>query len=198
MRSAPGLDGPATTPAAATVLRIGDARLRQVSRDVTDFADPAFQAQVETLQATLAAFRAEFGFGRAISAPQVGIPRRFIAVNLGQGPFLVANPEVTWTSDRTFTMWDDCMSFPSLLVRVRRSASLSLRYKDAHGEPHAWERLDQAAAELLQHEIDHLDGILFIDRAIDRDSFVHRDAFEADRQRFVSQVDYVIGGPVTA
>jgi peptide deformylase len=191
MPPAPG----ATAVAAAAVLRIGDPRLRQVSREVTDFADPAFRAEVETLQATLSAFRREYGFGRAISAPQIGIGRRFIAVNLGEGPFLVANPEVTWRSEETFTMWDDCMSFPSLLVRVRRYSSLSLRYRDGGGEPRTWERLDQAASELLQHEIDHLDGVLFVDRAIDRDSFVHREAFDAEPRRFIGQVDYVIGGP---
>ncbi|HEV8714634.1 MAG TPA: peptide deformylase, partial [Candidatus Binatia bacterium] len=117
-----------------------------------------------------------------------------IALNLGNGPLLLVNPEVTWTSSETFSMWDDCMSFPSLLVRVRRYQSISVRYLDEQGNRHEWSRLDQATAELLQHEIDHLDGILAVDRALDRDSLVLREVFETRRAYFVRQVDYVIGG----
>jgi peptide deformylase len=118
----------------------------------------------------------------------------FLALNLGPGPQLLINPEVTWVSRETFTLWDDCMSFPSLLVRVRRHHSISLRYRDEHGAPYEWPRLDQATAELVQHEMDHLDGILAVDRALDRDSLVLREVFEAQRTYFLQQVDYVIGG----
>src|SRR5439155_19654778 len=95
-----------------------------------------------------------------------------------------------WRSDETFTMWDDCMSFPSLLVKVRRYRSISLRYQDETGAARVWETLDQAAAELLQHEIDHLDGVLFIDRAEGPDALVHREVFEAQPERFRAQVDF--------
>lgn len=177
----------------ARVLLVGDPRLRAVSQAVADFAEPAFQADVARLYATLAHFRRVHGFGRAVAAPQIGIARRFIAVNLSGGPFLVANPEVTWTSAETFTMWDDCMSFPSLLVRLQRRRSLSLRYRDEHGRARTWERLDTAASELLQHELDHLDGVLFTDRALGRDALVLREAFDADPAYYRAQVDYVIG-----
>src|SRR5687768_5154914 len=147
---------------AAEVLLLGDARLR-VRSDEVERADPR---ELARLAQTLEAFRKQHGFGRAISAPQIGIARRFIAVNLGKGTFFVVNPVITWRSDETFTMWDDCMSFPALLVRVERTKSLSLEYVDEHGKPKTWNELDQAAAELLQHEIDHLDGILAVDRAL--------------------------------
>lgn len=84
------------------------------------------------------------------------------------------------------------MSFPDLLVRVERAKSISLDYVDEHGKPHQWPDLDQAAAELLQHELDHLDGILAIDRAIDRDALVMRAVYEANREMFDAQVDYTI------
>ena len=171
---------------------LGDPRLRQASQPVTEFDHPAFRASRKDLQSTLSDFRARQGFGRAMSAPQIGVAQRFIAVNLGDGPLLVVNPEVTWTSPETFTMWDDCMSFPSLLVRLRRFASISLRYQDERGDWHTWEQLDQATAELLQHEIDHLDGVLAVDRALDRDALVLREAFEARKNYFFQQVDYVI------
>jgi hypothetical protein len=87
-------------------------------------------------------------------------------VDLGKGVFFVVNPVFLHRSSDTFTMWDDCMSFPDLLVRVRRHDSISLRYQDQHGASHQMLRLDRPTAELLQHEIDHLDGILAIDRAL--------------------------------
>jgi peptide deformylase len=114
-------------------------------------------------------------------------------VNLGDGPFSVINPEITWRSAETFTMWDDCMSFPDLLVRVQRHESISMRYLDEQGRTREWDRMPRAAAELLQHETDHLDGVLAVDRAMDRESIVHRKVYEAMPEHFRKQVDYVIG-----
>ena len=179
---------------AAPILRLGDPRLRQVSAPVTDYNDPAFISNQRYLHATLSAFRQANGFGRAVSAPQIGIAQRFIAMNLGKGPLLLVNPQIVWNSNETFTMWDDCMSFPTLLVRLQRYQSISIQFSDEHGIPQEWPRLDQATAELLQHEIDHLDGILAVDRALDRDSLILREVFETQRDYFVRQVDYVIGG----
>jgi peptide deformylase len=176
----------------APILQLGDRRLRQVCAPIIDFDDLAFLSEQRRLHATLASFRQANGFGRAISAPQIGVPQRFIAMNLRNERLLMANPEIVWTSPETFTMWDDCMSFPSLLVRVRRHQSISIRFLDEDGSTREWLRVDQPTSELLQHEIDHLDGILAVDRAIDRDSLVVRDVFEAQKQYFAQQVDYVI------
>ena len=170
------------------VLLLGDPRLRLRSTEVERFNEAPFA----DLAATLDAFRKQHGFGRAISAPQIGVAQRFIAMNLGRGTFFLVNPVVTWRSEETFTMWDDCMSFPDLLVRVSRNASLSLDYVDEQGRTKQWNELGRAEAELLQHELDHLDGILAVDRALDRDALVLRAAYEADRERFDSLVDYTI------
>ena len=167
------------------VLLLGDPRLRVRSSEVEAFDPAAFQQLADTLDA----FRRQYGFGRAISAPQIGIPKRFIAVNLGQGTFFIVNPVITWRSDETFTMWDDCMSFPDLLVRVERARSLSLDYVDEQGRAKEWRELDQAAAELLQHEIDHLDGILAVDRGTE---LVMRKEYERNREYFDARVDYTI------
>ena len=178
----------------AEVLLLGDPRLRVRSSDV-ESSDPR---ELDALAATLEAFRRQHGFGRAISAPQIGIARRFIAVNLGRGTFFVVNPAITWRSDETFTMWDDCMSFPDLLVRVERAKSLSLEYVDEQGRRKEWRELDQAAAELLQHEIDHLDGVLAVDRAIDDQSLVLRREYERNREYFDAKVDYRIVPTITS
>ncbi|MGK2858398.1 MAG: peptide deformylase [Thermoanaerobaculia bacterium] len=176
-----------------SILLLGDPGLRVRSAEVKEFDRPEFRVACAGLAATLASFRARHGFGRAISAPQIGIALRLIAVNLGDGPFLVVNPRITETSGESFTMWDDCMSFPDLLVRLRRDRSISLRYDDETGQEREWPRMEIAASELLQHEIDHLDGVLAIDRAIDRDSIVLREVFEERKSELRAEVDYVIG-----
>ena len=182
----------ATVSSPAKVLLLGDPGLRKMSAPVDDPKDDGFRADCQRLHATLAAFRAEHGFGRAISAPQIGVALRFIAVNLGDGPFTMINPEITWRSTDTFTMWDDCMSFPFLLVRVRRHRSISVRYLNDDGQVQLMEKLDQATSELLQHEIDHLDGVLAVDHALDKDAIVSREVFESKPDWFASKADYII------
>jgi peptide deformylase len=177
------------------LLQLGDARLRAAARPVADVRDSAFRREVRALTQTLLDFQEKRGFGRAISAPQIGISSRFIVLELGKGPMLVANPEITWRSEARFTMWDDCMSFPSLLVRVQRYESISLRYVDEKGETREWNELGRAESELLQHEIDHLDGVLAIDRAHGEGSLVTRAMFEAAPARYLAEVDYSIPPP---
>ena len=87
------------------VLQLGHPGLRTVSEPVDDLNCSEFRDQSRALQRVLEAFRRQHGFGRAIAAPQVGFARRFIAVNFGDGPELVINPQVTWKSEETFTMW---------------------------------------------------------------------------------------------
>jgi len=77
-------------------------------------------------------------------------------------------------------------------VRVERAKSLSLEYVDEQGRRQEWQELDQPAAELLQHEIDHLDGVLAVDRAMDAQSLVMRREYERNREFFDAQVDYAI------
>jgi peptide deformylase len=179
---------------ATDVLLLGDPRLRERSAEVVRFDDRAFHEGCERLAATLAAFRATHGFGRAIAAPQIGISMRFIAVDLGGGTFFIVNPVIAAQSEKTFTMWDDCMSFPDLLVRVERFRSISLRYVDQSGKKREWHEMDLAASELLQHEIDHLDGVLAVDRRLDGNSLLLKALFDQNREMFTSMVDYTIGG----
>lgn len=170
------------------ILRLGDPRLRRVAAPV-DPADPTLAADLDRLHRALADFRAAHGFGRAIAAPQLGIDRRLIAMNLGAGPLAIVDPEIVWRSAETFTLWDDCLCFPDLLVRVRRHASISVRYRDAAGAVVVRERLPRDESELFQHEIDHLDGILAVDRAEGDPATVSRDELSADPARFAAMVD---------
>lgn len=159
---------------------------------MTDFSGLEFVEENRRLKNALDAFRKEKGFGRGIAAPQIGIPKRMIALNLGEGTRTIVNPVITRRSSGTFTMWDDCMSFPDLLVMVRRHVSIDISYRDENGESREWTDMPQAESELMQHEMDHLDGVLAIDRALTREGIVYRKVFEADREYFEDQVDYVI------
>jgi threonine dehydratase/peptide deformylase len=151
---------------APEILVLGDARLRARADDVTQ-VDPG---ELARLAAALAEARARLGFGRAIAAPQIGIARRIIMMNLGAGPFAIVNPEITWRSDEMFDVWDDCLSVPDRLVLVRRHCSISLVFRDGAFRAREWRRLPADLSELLQHEIDHLDGVLMVDRAVDGDA----------------------------
>jgi peptide deformylase len=143
-----------------------DPRLRRPSTLVA-WPDSELVLQLEALHDALTAFRRRTGFGRAIAAPQIGIGKRVIAMDLGARPLSLINPEVFWRSDQMIDVWDDCMSVPDRVVRVRRHRSISIRYLDERGRPREWRRLPPDMSELLQHEIDHLDGVLMTARAVD-------------------------------
>lgn len=170
------------------ILRLGDPRLRWPSKPVEDARAHDVRLALQRMHAALAAFRAQHGFGRALSAPQLGLRRRLIAFDLGRGPRALVNPRLTSASEATFTLWDDCLCFPDVLVRVRRARSISLEFDDERGHPQRWNDLAPAEAELFQHELDHLDGILALDRALDAESIVTRADFERERERYTASV----------
>jgi peptide deformylase len=174
------------------ILLLGNPLLRRESTEISDFDNAGFKTETVDLKDTLEAFRRKNGFGRGIAAPQVGIPKRIIALNLGKGPFVLVNPQITWKSDETFTLWDDCMSFPDLYARVRRSRSITITYQDETGEYREWGPVDRAESELLQHETDHLQGILAIDRVPDNKDIIYKTEFEKNRDWYLQQVDYTI------
>jgi peptide deformylase len=150
----------------SSILVLGDPRLRVRCDDVEQVDD----AELTRLAEALAEARGRLGFGRAIAAPQIGIARRIIMMNLGAGPFAVINPEITWRSDEMFEVWDDCLSVPDQLVRVLRHRSISLVFRDGALRQREWRELPADLSELLQHEIDHLDGVLMVDRAVGDDA----------------------------
>jgi peptide deformylase len=132
---------------------------------------------VRDLRSTLHEFRRTHGFGRGISAVQIGEPKRIIYLEFDRTPYTLINPHFEWESEEKFRLWDDCFSFPDLLVRLERSTAVRIRCQDLSGE---WRVLEGSGplSELLQHEMDHLDGILAVDRAIDRASFCTRQEFD--------------------
>ena len=172
------------------ILLLGDPLLRREAADVEDIRSLQVRGEIANLKEALEEFREEKGFGRGIAAPQIGVAKKIVALNLGSGTFVLINPKITRYGDATFTMWDDCMSFPDLLVRVERSATIDVEYLGEEGERKEWKDLGRAESELLQHEIDHLHGILAVDRAIDRESVIYRSLFAERRDYFEGMVDY--------
>jgi peptide deformylase len=149
-------------------LRVADPGSREVRELVRDLAD------------TLAHWRAETGYGRGIAAPQIGVLQRVVFLQLpGEKPWLFINPEIVHRSKEKIVVWDACLSFLSIFMQVERHREITVRYQSMDGavlEVEAGE--DRNLSELLQHEIDHLDGILAIDRVTDVKTIVTREEFE--------------------
>ena len=174
------------------VLILGDPLLRTKSEAVTNFSSDETRRVFRELKDELEDFRKEHGFGRGIAAIQIGITKRIIALNLGEGSFCIVNPEITHKSEKTFTLWDDCMSFPDLVVKVSRNESISVGYLDEDGNERTWKDLGRDVSELLQHEIDHLDGILALDRAIAAGDIIYTKEYLERRKLYDAQADYSI------
>jgi len=154
------------------ILQLGDPRLYDICEPVLQTELPLVKSWVNDLDNVMREVRAKYNFGRAIAAPQLGIMKRLIYMNI-DNPVVFINPELTNLSEEMFEIWDDCMSFPNLLVNVKRHRNITIKYLDENWQPKTWEMKDDLS-ELLQHEYDHLDGILCTMRAIDKKSFKWR------------------------
>lgn len=148
------------------VVLFGDPRLRHTCRPVDGAADD-WRPDAQDLADTLARLRQRLGFGRALAAPQIGSPHRLIAFDCALGRFVMANPEIIWRSLDMQPVWDDCFSLPGVCMAVMRHRSVSVRFRTLDNEPGELAELPPDLAELVQHEIDHLDGILMSDRLVD-------------------------------
>ena len=155
-----------------SILLLGDPILHEPSSHVAESELPALRSVVGDLHDTLSDFQRRTGVGRAIAAPQIGVRKRLVYMHI-DSPVVFINPEFELLSEDMIELWDDCMCFPDLLVRVRRHHACLIRYRDLDWMEHRHE-LEGDLSELLQHEVDHLDGILATQRAVDDRSFALR------------------------
>lgn len=153
-----------------TILLLGDLELYEVSGEVKKEELQQMKQVQEDLRDTLLAFRTRYGVGRAIAAPQIGVKKRIIYRHLDT-PVLFINPRLSFPGQDMIDVLDDCMSFPDLLVRVKRHKRCIIYYKDLDWKDCSME-LEGDMSELIQHEYDHLDGILATLRAVDERAFV--------------------------
>lgn len=166
------------------ILQLGNPLLWQKSGNVEDFHSAQTQGIVSDLSDTLAAFRETTGYGRGIAAPQIGLLKRVIFIRMQPTGFCgpLINPAIAWSSEARIELWDDCFSFPDLMVRVSRAARIRVDYQDDRGLRKTLEA-EGDLSELLQHEIDHLDGVLAVQRAVSPQAFATRAEWERTLSR---------------
>jgi peptide deformylase len=162
------------------ILQLGDPILREKSQIVDDPISREIHDLVRNLADTLAHWRSITGYGRGIAAPQLGVLQRVIFLKLpGVEPWPLINPEIIDCSEEKIVVWDGCLSFLSIFMQVERRRYITVRYQNLSGETLEFEAGDDRnLSELLQHEIDHLDGILAIDRVVDVKTICTREEFE--------------------
>jgi len=139
----------------------GDKTLRSKNDRVKDFGPelgPLFDRMEETMIVSK---------GVGLAAPQVGIARQIAVVNPEpdeeKSLLKMVNPRIVWTSQETDTVEEGCLSVPGIRGEVVRHSKIEVVYQDEHGKEHAL-KAEGLLARIIQHEIDHLNGVLFIDR----------------------------------
>ena len=154
------------------VLLLGNPKLYEVCAPVEKDKVESLRPIVQDLHDTLMDFRRRHGAGRAIAAPQIGIMKRLVYMHIDE-PVVFINPVLDRKSKERIKVWDDCMCFPDLLVKVERHRQCRVTYRDMNWREHTM-MLEGDLSELLQHECDHLDGVLAVSRAMDQHSFALR------------------------
>jgi peptide deformylase len=185
------------------IVTVGDPVLRERASEVSEaeVRSPAFQAFVDDLVETM---RAAGGAG--LAANQVGDTRRVAVIEVGPDhpryPYkppipltVIVNPTLEPVGEETVAINEGCLSVPDLRGEAERHVTVRLRYLDRNGRPHEELRRGLTAGT-FQHEVDHLDGILFLDRVSDPRTFTtweqfdrhHRDAFVSRARALVERV----------
>jgi peptide deformylase len=163
------------------IIKLPDPRLRLVSKPVKEI-DSEVRSLVADMFATMYAAP-----GIGLAAIQVGIPQRIVTLDLAKkdepkNPQVVINPEILWNSEERGTYEEGCLSIPEIYEEVERPAQVKVRYTDLDGNVREVDA-DGLLATCLQHEIDHLNGVLFIDHLskLKRDRIIKKFAKAAKR-----------------
>jgi peptide deformylase len=143
------------------IIKIPDKRLRQVSEPIKKI-DAGIRKLVDDMFETM--YKAP---GIGLAAIQIGVPKRVVTMDLSKKeddhqPQVFINPELIWTSDKKLTREEGCLSIPDYYEEVERPAEVKVKYLDLDGEPQEI-AASGLLATCLQHEIDHTNGVLFID-----------------------------------
>jgi peptide deformylase len=143
------------------IITAPDPRLKLVAKPV-DKVDAKVRRLMDDMLDTM------YGsIGIGLAAPQVGVSQRVIVIDVARegekaNPMRIANPQIIWRSEETTVAQEGCLSVPEHYADVSRSARIRLRYLDHENEIREIDA-DGLRATCLQHEIDHLDGVLFVD-----------------------------------
>ena len=149
--------------AVRSVLQFGNPVLRRVADEVLDFASGKMKQTLVDLEDTLLDLQQLHGRGGGLAAPQIGSSIRVVFVNAKGRSLHLINPVITTRSTALFEVWDFCFSSKAAFVApVLRNVGITVEWRDDGGATHC-ERFEGYFSELLQHEIDHLNGRLFVD-----------------------------------
>lgn len=138
------------------IIYIGNPILREVSKPVEKF-DEELGAFVEELTKTM---YEEDGVG--LAAPQVAVSKRLFVFDDGSGPRVIINPEIIEKGIEEVTMEEGCLSIPGIYANITRPSWVKMRFQDVKGEVNE-EVFEGYAGRIVQHEYDHLEGVLFVD-----------------------------------
>jgi peptide deformylase len=159
------------------ILQLGNPVLRESSLPVQDF-NWHLKRLADDLSDTLEDAKRRYGYGRGIAAPQIGELKKVVFIDTSDFKSALVNPTITGLSPATFEVWDSCFSFDvGFFVLVDRLWNIKVEYSDLKGNRQALEATGELS-ELLQHEIDHLDGILATDRMKNKKAIMTRAEWE--------------------
>lgn len=150
------------------ILKLGNPQLYETSEPITEADRASIAGWVTDLHDTLMDYRRTYGAGRAVALPQIGVKKRLLYMNTDKA-YVFINPVMSFPDGERYELLDDCMSFPGLCVRVERYRRAVISALGIGFEPFSM-ALEGDLSELLQHEYDHLDGILATMRAVDNKS----------------------------
>lgn len=150
------------------ILKLGNPQLYEISEEITETDSGYLPGWITDLHDTLMNYKNTYGAGRAIAAPQIGLQKRLLYMYIDK-PYVFINPVLAFPDKEKYTLIDDCMSFPGLTVKVERYQRAVITYLDADFHQQQM-HLEGDYSELLQHEYDHLNGILATMRAVDNKS----------------------------
>jgi peptide deformylase len=159
------------------VLLLGNPKLREKSSKVKNFKSE-IQENLKNLSDTLHSLQKEKRIGRALAAPQIGWMKKVIYYNLPEESFFMINPEILWKSKDVIDVWDSCFCFDvSFFIEIKRHKEIKVQYLDKEGNKKS-EDFSDDLSELVQHEIDHLNGVLATDHLEDPSKIVMRNEWE--------------------
>ncbi len=163
-------EGDINAMAIKPILLMGNPVLYEISEEVSADGRDQTEEIISDLRDTLENFRKTNGFGRAIAAVQIGVKKRIIFMKTDNEERVFINPKLEFLTTEQIELWDDCFSLPNIRVRVKRYKNVKVEYLNTNWQP-VTEIFTDDLSELIQHEYDHLEGILAVARAIDKNSF---------------------------
>ncbi len=163
-----------------TVLLLGNPILREKSINVEELNHIKTQQIITNLSDTLTYFQTQEGLGRGLAAPQIGVLEKIIVYKTPGAPEVMINPNILKMSTKKIMVWDSCFCFNlAFFIKVERFREVKVEYQNRTGKKEVIYAKNDLA-ELFQHEIDHLNGILATDRLISLQDIMTRE--EWDRQ----------------